>query len=79
MTSQTESYAIEDGLVKYRSGDSYAYYRNVRMNFASIRTMYDVLLVYHPRELPNGKTPNFPSPPNLKINFPPKPTLRELE
>ena len=79
MTSQTESYAIEDGLVKYRSGDSYAYYRNVRMNFASIRTMYDVLLVYHPRELPNGKTPNFPPPPNLKINFPPKPTLRELE
>ena len=79
MTSQTESYAIEDGLVKYRSGDSYAYYRNVRMNFARIRTMYDVLLVYHPRELPNGKTPNFPSPPNLKINFPPKPTLRELE
>lgn len=79
MTSQTESYAIEDGLVKYRSGNSYAYYTNVRMNFASIRTMYDVLLVYHPRELPNGKTPNFPSPPNLKINFPPKPTLRELE
>lgn len=79
MTSQTESYAIEDGLVKYRSGGEYKYYTNVRMNFSNIRTMYDVLLVYHPRELPNGKTPNFPSPPNLKINFPPKPTLRELE
>lgn len=79
MTSQTESYAIEDGLVKYMSDGEYKYYTNVRMNFANIRTMYDVLLVYHPRVLPNGKQPEFPSPPSLKINFPPKPTLRELE
>ena len=79
MTSQTESYAIEDGLQKYRDGGAYKYYSNVRMGFANIKTMYDVLIVYHPRELPNGRKPYFPPPPNLKISFPPKPTLRELE
>lgn len=79
MTSQTESYAIEDGLQKYRADGAYKYYNNVRMGFANIKTMYDVLIVYHPRELPNGRKPYFPPPPNLKISFPPKPTLRELE
>ena len=80
LTSQTQSYIIENGEQLYRGSDGqYGYYYNVRLKFPGIRTMYDILLIYHPSTLPSGSVPDIPSPPNLNTSFPPKPTLRELE
>ena len=80
MTSQSVSYIIKHGLQMYNGRDNeYKYYSNVRFGFPDLRTLYDILVIYHPIELPDGRVPKFPSPPNLKTRFPSKPTLRELE
>lgn len=80
MTSQSVSYIIKHGLQMYNGRDNeYKYYSNVRFGFPDLRTLYDILVIYHPVELPDGRVPKFPTPPRLRTNFPSKPTLRELE
>lgn len=80
MTSQSVSYIIKHGLQMYNGRDNeYKYYSNVRFGFPDLHTLYDILVIYHPIELPNGQVPKFPTPPRLRTNFPSKPTLRELE
>lgn len=80
MTSQSVSYIIKHGLQMYNGRDNeYKYYSNVRFGFPDLHTLYDILVIYHPSELPDGRVPKFPTPPRLRTNFPSKPTLRELE
>lgn len=80
MTSQSVSYIIKHGLQMYNGSDNeYKYYSNVRFGFPDLHTLFDILVIYHPSELPDGRVPKFPTPPRLRTNFPSKPTLRELE
>lgn len=80
MTSQSVSYIIKHGLQMYNGRDNeYKYYSNIRFGFPDLHTLYDILVIYHPSELPDGRVPKFPTPPRLRTNFPSKPTLRELE
>lgn len=80
MTSQSVSYIIKHGLQMYNGRDNeYKYYSNVRFGFPDLHTLYDILVIYHPSELPDGRVPKYPTPPRLRTNFPSKPTLRELE
>lgn len=80
MTSQSVSYIIKNGLQMYNGRDNeYKYYSNVRFGFPDLHTLYDILVIYHPSELPDGRVPKYPTSPRLRTNFPSKPTLRELE
>lgn len=80
MTSQSVSYIIKHGLQMYNGRDNeYKYYSNVRFGFPDLHTLYDILVIYHPSELPDGRVPKYPTSPRLRTNFPSKPTLRELE
>lgn len=74
-----KSYRIEGGNQKYRSGGRDKYYSNVLLSFRTFDRIYDVFVTYYPETNPDGTTVTFPKEPNLNTNFPPKPTLRELE
>ena len=79
VASQIEAYPISEGRQKYMDKGEYKYYTNVYLGWPQLDGMQEVIIIYYPSNLPNGKIPIFPTPPNLKTSFPPKPTLRELE
>lgn len=79
IVTKYESYRIENGSQKYRSGGEYRYYSNVLLSYSNFDRVYDVFVTYYPDRRPDGSFPDFQNPPTLNTNFPPKPTLRELE
>lgn len=80
VSTQMDSYPIVDGKQMYRASDGeYKYYNNVYANWGPALKMLKITVVYYPSNLPNGTSPDFPSPPSLTTKFPPKPTLRNLE
>ena len=79
IVTKYESYRIEDGAQKYRSGGQYRFYSNVLLSYSTFDRVYDVFVTYYPDRRPDGSFPEFKNPPTLNTKFPPKPTLRELE